>query len=493
MFYLRYIAAELRRRRGRTILTALGLAVGVGLVVAVSALSAGLDDAQEEILEPLTGVGTDMSVRRPISIGGDGTDAGGPGGFPELSEKERRQLERENGGGRFGFDRLDEQGEPGERFSNQSFVTQDLSFAERKVRQAAELADVEEAAGGLVLSALEVSGEIPEGPVRVGPGGGGRPGGPESIDVDQFTVGGVDLAKPDLALVTRDQITDGDYLGERGRQAVVSTSHAVDQGIEVGDQIDVGEQRFEVVGISSPPLGADSADVYVSLDRLQRMSDREGRVNVMQVRADDASDVGTVTRQIEAELAGAEVTTSSELADRVSGSLVDAKNLSNTLGIALSAVALIAAFLIASMLSLSSVSKRVREIGTLKAVGWPSRLVVRQISGESIAQGALGGALGILIGIAAAALISALGISLTASVAAEAAGGGAFVGGPGGGGFGQGQVASGEGSVTLSAPVDPALLLAAVGLALLGGLIAGVAGSMRAARLRPAEALRSVE
>ena len=30
MFYLRYIAAELRRRRGRTVITALGLGVAIG-------------------------------------------------------------------------------------------------------------------------------------------------------------------------------------------------------------------------------------------------------------------------------------------------------------------------------------------------------------------------------------------------------------------------------------------------------------------------------
>ena len=62
MFYVTYMLAELRRRSGRTILTALGLAVGVGLVVTVTALSRGLDEAQAEVLEPLTGVGTDMSV-----------------------------------------------------------------------------------------------------------------------------------------------------------------------------------------------------------------------------------------------------------------------------------------------------------------------------------------------------------------------------------------------------------------------------------------------
>jgi hypothetical protein len=33
VFYFTYLLSELRRRKGRTLLTALGLAVGVGLVV----------------------------------------------------------------------------------------------------------------------------------------------------------------------------------------------------------------------------------------------------------------------------------------------------------------------------------------------------------------------------------------------------------------------------------------------------------------------------
>jgi putative ABC transport system permease protein len=70
VFYLKYMFSELRRRKGRTLLTALGLAVGVGLVVTVSAPSTGLEKAQANVLRPLTGIGTDMSVTRPISIPG---------------------------------------------------------------------------------------------------------------------------------------------------------------------------------------------------------------------------------------------------------------------------------------------------------------------------------------------------------------------------------------------------------------------------------------
>jgi ABC-type antimicrobial peptide transport system permease subunit len=54
VFYLRYLRAELLRRRGRTILTMLGLAVGVGLVIAISSLSKGLDEAQSATLSRRT-------------------------------------------------------------------------------------------------------------------------------------------------------------------------------------------------------------------------------------------------------------------------------------------------------------------------------------------------------------------------------------------------------------------------------------------------------
>jgi ABC-type antimicrobial peptide transport system permease subunit len=98
--------------------------------------------------------------------------------------------------------------------------------------------------------------------------------------------------------------------------------------------------------------------------------------------------------------------------------------------------------------------------------------------------------IGAAIGIGAALVIDSLGISLKATVASQSTG----LGPPGGGGpFGQGQVTSGASSIALHAPVDAGVLLLAIGLAVLGGLVAGSVGGARAARRRPAEALRSVE
>ena len=46
VFYLSYIRSELVRRKSRTILTLLGLAIGVALVIVISSLSRGLDRLQ---------------------------------------------------------------------------------------------------------------------------------------------------------------------------------------------------------------------------------------------------------------------------------------------------------------------------------------------------------------------------------------------------------------------------------------------------------------
>ena len=80
--------------------------MGVGLVVTVTALSNGLDDAQDQVLKPLTGVGTDMSVSRPLRARGSGSaQSFGPGGGPGpgLSQSEQNQLRKEKGPVRFGL------------------------------------------------------------------------------------------------------------------------------------------------------------------------------------------------------------------------------------------------------------------------------------------------------------------------------------------------------------------------------------------------------
>jgi ABC-type antimicrobial peptide transport system permease subunit len=459
MFFVRYLLSELRRRRGRTILTALGLGVGVGLVVTASALSAGLDDAQAKVLKPLTGVGTDMTVSRTLRL-----SQGGPG--PRV---------------RFG-------GKPGTGFSRDAFVPgPQQTFSSKRVQQIAALAGVRAAAGGMTLNSIHISGKLPKattGPFRA-----------QSVNASALTVSGVDQHHPQLGAVTSGQLSRGRYFSASNtkREAILNLSYARRKGIELGDTIKLGGKTFTVVGLAKTPLGGQSSDVYIKLSQLQALSGRKGLVNTIYVRATSADQVDKVAAEIKSSFKGASVTTAGDLAKRISGSLVDAKNLTNKLGTALEIVGLVAAFLIASLLTLSSVTKRVRELGTLKALGWRQALVVRQVTGESLAQGLLGGLVGVALGVGGAMLITALSPTLKATVASAA---NAL---PGGGGpvafgtFGQGAVNAGSATVSLSAPVSIGLIAVAVALAIAGGLLSGAVGGLRAARLRPAEALRSIE
>lgn len=480
MFYVTYMLAELRRRLGRTLVTALGLAVGVGLVVTVSALSKGLDEAQGKVLQPLTGVGTDLSVTRTINL------EAGPQGLPEA---DREALRAEMGGARVGLRNL---GEPGERFSRDDFVpTGRLSFPASRVTTVRNQAGVKDAAGSLTLNAVHLEGTVPELPAG-GRGSFERAAGPpDNIDASSRSVTGIDVSRPALGAITPGQIVSGRYLSTaKSGEAVLNLAYARQHDLAVGDKVTLGEKTFKVVGLARTPLGGEASDLYVKLDELQALAGRKGRVNGINVRAASSDDVAAVAASIRKTFTGASVTTAEDLADRVSGSLVDARRLADRLGTALVIVALLAAFLIASLLTLSSVTKRTRELGTLKALGWRQWLVVRQVAGESVLQGMLGGLLGIAVGVAGALLIEAASPTLEATFAQAAQQGPGFFGR---GGFGQGEVASASTTVDVGAPVSLGLALAAVCLAVLGGVIAGTVGGMRAARLRPADALRSVE
>ena len=220
VFYLSYIAAELRRRKGRTLLTALGLAVGVGLVVTVTALSSGLDDAQQKVLKPLTGVGTDMSVTRPLKLSGNG-------GFAGLTQKERDQLRKENGPVRIG---LANRGKPGTHFSDDNFIAAgQLSFPESEVAKIAELNGAKDAAGGLTLTALHIEGTVPKQsatPQVFGapPGSSsGTPGPPRNIDAQPMTVTGVDVSRPTLGAIAPSQLTTGSFLHSGSAREACST------------------------------------------------------------------------------------------------------------------------------------------------------------------------------------------------------------------------------------------------------------------------------
>jgi len=497
MFFT-YLRRELRRRMRQAIFIALGLALGIGLVITVTAASSGVRDAQAQVLHSLYGVGTDVTVTQTPKAG-----SGGPFGFGATGRTGTRQ--RPASGTKINVNRL------------VNFGLGTLSSS--SVSSIAGLHDVAAAAGGLTLNDMRISGKIPafnssgSGNTSGGFGGGGGGGGSfrANFKTSSFTVDGVDLAAGEVGPLSSGKIKSGSTFSPsdtNSNVAVVDANYATQQKLKAGSTIDVGGTNFKVIGTVDVPQGSSPPNVYIPLARAQKLAGLTGKVNTIYVSANSASNISPVAKEISGLLPTATVTTSSSLASEVTGSLASAASLANNLGKWLAIAVLVAAFLLASLLTMAAVTRRVREFGTLKAFGWPGRRIIGQVMGESIVIGIIGGVVGVALGFAGATLVKKLSGPLSASLGtttgsatpggAQTFGGGRFpgggFGGRGPGGFSR-AAADAAHSVTvhLSAPVTIGAVILAVVLAIAGGLIAGTFGGWRAARLRPAAALSRVE
>ena len=458
--FITYLLRELRRRMRQAIFIALGLALGVGLVITVTAASDGVSATQGTVLRSLYGVGTDVTVTQ--------SPAAGSFGGTHLNF----------GGGQTG------QQQAGASFSRDILTSGGMgTIKSSSVTTVSGLGDVSGASGALVLNDVKLSGTVSAGGAPAGRGAG-------SFNSSSFTVTGVDPSGDSLGPLSSATITSGHGFTTAesdSNVAVVDSDYAKAQNLKVGSDITVAGKTFSVVGIVHAAQGENSADVYIPLARAQALANLPEEVNTIYVSAASASDISAVSGEISRALPTATVTTSSNLASEVTGSLSSASTLANSLGTWLAVAVLAAAFGLASILTVSAVSRRVREFGTLKAMGWRSRRIIRQVMGEALVIGVVGGAAGVGIGYGAAALVEALAPPLTATTAA---------GGPGGPGGRFAHAASSAAhtvTVHLIAPVTLGAVALAVMLAIAGGLIAGSLGSWRAVRLRPAAALARVE
>ncbi|AWW37915.1 ABC transporter permease [Streptomyces cadmiisoli] len=488
MFFT-YLRRELRRRRKAAVVVASGLALGIALVIVVTSVSSGMGKAQDKVLESLYGLGTDMTVTKARAAEEDGA----------------RQ------GPRFRFDARDSESDD-EQSNDQVMVQGFETLADSTVGKVAAQDGVSDAVGGLSLQVVKVSGEFTRGRFQQdggampgGPGGGnGQPegrveGGGADFDVNSYSVYGTDVTEPALGPLTSSKITSGRTFksSETDAEVVVAdAAYAKEKKLAVGDTVTVKGVKYEVIGIATPESGDAAANLYIPLKQAQTLSDSKGKITTIYVQATDSQRIDGVKSAIQKNISGTTVTTSADLADTVSGSLSTASDLATTVGKWLSIVVLVAAFLVAGLLTSSAVSRRVREFGTLKALGWRSGRVTRQVVGEAVVHGLLGGALGIAIGLAGAYAVTAVSPTLEAELGGGGGGMGGMGGGPGGGGFAGGparEAASRTLDVALTAPVSVTTIVLAVGLAVTGGLVAGAFGGWRASRLRPADALRRVE
>ena len=481
MFFLTYLRRELRRRMRQAIFIALGLAIGIGLVITVMGASAGVKTAQAKVLRALYGIGTDVTVttkpkpppNRPTT--GQANVGGGPGG---------------NGG----HATVCLNGKCYTSGTIDTLVSGSQGpLSATTAAKIAQLSHVSAAADGLLLTDNRVV--LPKtSSSQLQP--------PTSVSVD-----GTDISHPKLGPLSNASLTKGrTFTSEDATKnvAVVDANYASAHKLEVGSAVTIANKKFTIVGIVTQPQASSPPEVYIPLSRAQALAvdpatgkSMKNEVNTIYVTAASAADIGAVRNEIQHLLPQATVTSSSDLASEITGSAASAAKLAGALGKWLAVLVLIAAFAVASLLTMAAVARRVPEFGTLKALGWRSRRIVSQVLGESVTTGIIGGAIGVGLGFAGVAIIDKIAPKLFATVPSATSGGlQTQVAGPGGVGgpvTGGGPAASHTTiAVPMSASVTIGAIIVAVLLAVAGGVIAGSFGGWRAARLRPAAALSRV-
>jgi putative ABC transport system permease protein len=217
----------------------------------------------------------------------------------------------------------------------------------------------------------------------------------EQFDLYAVIINGWEPDGPGLNEVT---LTSGRRLraGDQGR-VMIGKVLAANTRSKVGDRIEIYAEPFEVVGIFESFSTYENGAIFILLDELQRLTDRRGKVTgylINTTHPDDEEFVNGVARRIEHLDSSLAVTPAAEFVRSVSQIRVARAAAWITSAIAVTIG--VAGTLNTMMMS---VFERVREIGTLRAIGWRKRRVIGMVLCESLIISLLGAAFGLAAGL----------------------------------------------------------------------------------------------
>ena len=255
----------------------------------------------------------------------------------------------------------------------------------------------------------------------------------------------------------------------------------------VGDTITILNQPFTVVGIYSPSAVSDTQTLYMNLSDAQAITNNTGYITSLTVFAQNSDAVSQVATSISSVHPELTVTTDQDrlnqlqtLQSTYNTELANAQaSDSQTYSTAVEEIIVVVAAtsLIVLFVMLYTVRERTKEIGTLKAIGFSNLTVMGQFMLEGILLSMIAGVVGIAIGSIAAPTLSAL-LLPRVGIGSRSAAGAVIISGT--------TRISGLSVATLS----PELILLAFGAAILLGTLGSLYPAWRAAKIRPAEAMR---
>lgn len=156
-------------------------------------------------------------------------------------------------------------------------------------------------------------------------------------------------------------------------------------GLQVGDQVEVLGQRFEIAGLTLDTSSWMSPYIFVTLPAAEHALATHGLVSYHLLRLAEDGDPSQAAREIERRIPGVQALTPEQIAEadrRVMASIMDTP---------ISVMLVIAGIIAATVMGLTSysaVADRLREYAVLQAIGaevqWLRRLVIRETAWRSL-------------------------------------------------------------------------------------------------------------
>lgn len=182
-------------------------------------------------------------------------------------------------------------------------------------------------------------------------------------------------------------------------EAMLGSVAAQQTGKKVGDSVFVLGTPFTIVGIYETRVPFENGGMVVHGNVFRRGQQRGFAGQVAFLYLDGSSD-DAVTREVRRRLPRLRLVSAAQ----VSGQFDQVQYVDSFVWVISVAALLVGAIGVLNTL-LMAVSERIREIGTLRAVGWSRLQVMRLIWAEGVALSVAGGMVGLALGVAAAELL----------------------------------------------------------------------------------------
>jgi putative ABC transport system permease protein len=321
-----------------------------------------------------------------------------------------------------------------------------------------------------------------------------------TINRPAYTLIGVPL-EGSLNGVLPDNITLGRNLQENDTNQVVISEDLVEYfHASVDDSIRICNRTYTVVGVCAPSEKYTSAvsKIYMNINEAQVATNKTGQYSSLSVYTKTAADVDRLVEYIKAAYPSIRsVSYKDRLASLQSIQQSQQQMLNNAAATLAQtqatanqeiAVIVVATSTIVFFVMLYTVRERTKEIGTLKAIGFSNGQVMTQFMVEGVVQSAVAGAIGIALGFFVAPLLSGLllpYVNPLSSTITTSSGGSFSVGGA----VTLSPIGASQ-ATALSVAITPELVAISMGTAVLLGLLGSIYPAWKAAKTRPALAMK---